>query len=81
MAYIPVGIIAARDEDGNFLPPRPIYIEAEEQKIELSDIEQKHPVDDSAFAKCMARRFKEYQRAAQKEQRKAEKEKGARKGA
>lgn len=80
MAYIPVGIIAARDENGNFLPSRPIYIEATGREVLASDMTKKQAADNDAFTEYMVQRFMAYQRAARKAQRKAEQEKKYGKG-
>lgn len=80
MAYIPVGIIAARDESGNFLPSRPIYIEATGREVLESDMTKKQATDNDAFTEYMTQRFMAYQRAARKAQRKAEQAKKERMG-
>lgn len=78
MAYIPVGIIAARDENGNFLPARPIYIDAADKEVLPSGMTKRQAADYEDFTEYMRLRFWNYQRAVQKAQRQAEKEKQAR---
>ena len=83
MAYIPVGIIAARDENGNFLPSRPIYIETTGREVlasDMSDMTKKQAADNDAFTEYMIQRFMAYKRAERKAQRKAEQEKKYGKG-
>ncbi len=78
MPYIQVGVIAARDESGNFQPSRPIYIEAADREVLPSGMTKKQAADNEDFTEYMVQRFKVYQRAARKAQRKAELEKKAR---
>lgn len=59
MAYIPVGIIAARDENGNFLPSRPIYIEETGREVlasDMSDMTKKQAADNAEFRRRACRR-------------------------
>ncbi len=78
MAYIPVGIIAARDEKGNFLPSRPIYIETTNKEVLPSGMTKKQTEDNEDFTEYMSQRYWAYRSAKQKAQRKAELEKKAR---
>lgn len=72
MPYVQIGIIAARDEDGNFLPSQPLYIQKSEREVMPSGLTKKQDADCDDFAKYMAARFKKYQEGVRKERRRLE---------